>query len=86
MDAQRAILRLNGFVILGRRIWVKLAKFRGERKIWKKVKAQNDSSQKEETKPSEMEKQDEEREDSNGCNRARWKIRMRKGKIQMERY
>ncbi|KAG4188560.1 hypothetical protein ERO13_A08G172175v2, partial [Gossypium hirsutum] len=36
MDAQRAISRLNGFVILGSRIWIKLAKFKGRRHIWRK--------------------------------------------------
>ncbi|PPR82304.1 hypothetical protein GOBAR_AA38408 [Gossypium barbadense] len=40
MDAQRAISRLNGFVILGSRIWIKLAKFKGRRHIWRKVSSQ----------------------------------------------
>ncbi|KAK5840753.1 hypothetical protein PVK06_009656 [Gossypium arboreum] len=35
-DAQRAIDRLNGFVILGYRIGVKMASFRGKRVIWRK--------------------------------------------------
>ncbi|KAK5792338.1 hypothetical protein PVK06_033452 [Gossypium arboreum] len=35
--AQREISRLDGFVILGKKIWVKMAKFSGKRKIWKKV-------------------------------------------------
>ncbi|TYH95086.1 hypothetical protein ES332_A12G083300v1 [Gossypium tomentosum] len=34
-DAQRAIVRLNGFVLLGYRIRVKMASFRGNRKSWK---------------------------------------------------
>lgn len=35
-DAHRAIERLNGFVLLGYRIGVKMASFRGKRKIWKR--------------------------------------------------
>ncbi|TYJ13921.1 hypothetical protein E1A91_A10G083000v1, partial [Gossypium mustelinum] len=31
LDAQRAISRLNGFVILGNRIWVNIARFNGRR-------------------------------------------------------
>ncbi|KAH1074707.1 hypothetical protein J1N35_027035 [Gossypium stocksii] len=34
--AHRAIVRLNGFVLLGYRIGVKIASFRGSRKIWRK--------------------------------------------------
>ncbi|KAH1115510.1 hypothetical protein J1N35_008888 [Gossypium stocksii] len=33
VDAQRAISRLDGFVILGKKIWVKMARFSGKRKI-----------------------------------------------------
>ncbi|PPS11771.1 hypothetical protein GOBAR_AA08864 [Gossypium barbadense] len=40
-DAQRAILRLNGFSLMGMRIGVKMARYNGRRKIW-----QNDSGQK----------------------------------------
>ncbi|KAH1047052.1 hypothetical protein J1N35_037836 [Gossypium stocksii] len=36
IDAQRAIKRLNGFVLLGYRIRVKMASFRGNRKFWKR--------------------------------------------------
>ncbi|MBA0577881.1 hypothetical protein Golob_024230 [Gossypium lobatum] len=36
-DAQRAISRLNGFVILGSKIWVNLARFKERRHIWRKV-------------------------------------------------
>ncbi|KAG8486136.1 hypothetical protein CXB51_019533 [Gossypium anomalum] len=35
-DAQRAIARLDGFTMLGKRIEVKMAKFSGSRKVWKK--------------------------------------------------
>ncbi|KAH1130479.1 hypothetical protein J1N35_001857 [Gossypium stocksii] len=35
-DAQQAIERLNGFIILGYRIRVKMASFKGRRKIWGK--------------------------------------------------
>lgn len=38
-DAQRAIARLDGFVMLGKKIWVKMARFSGNRKVWKKVHA-----------------------------------------------
>ncbi|KAH1073111.1 hypothetical protein J1N35_025439 [Gossypium stocksii] len=36
IDAQRAIEKLNGFVLLGYRIRVKMASFRGNRKFWKR--------------------------------------------------
>ncbi|KAK5786821.1 hypothetical protein PVK06_041467 [Gossypium arboreum] len=36
MDARRAISRLNGFVVIGNRLSVDLAKFNGGRQIWKK--------------------------------------------------
>ncbi|PPR87864.1 hypothetical protein GOBAR_AA32825 [Gossypium barbadense] len=36
-DALRAISRLNGFVILGNKIWVKIARFKERRHIWRKV-------------------------------------------------
>ncbi|KAK8339904.1 hypothetical protein V6Z11_A08G067700 [Gossypium hirsutum] len=39
-DAQRAISRLNGFVIIGSKIWVKLARFKERRYIWRKVSPQ----------------------------------------------
>lgn len=32
-DANRAIARLNGFILMGSRIWVKLADYKGNRKI-----------------------------------------------------
>ncbi|MBA0752842.1 hypothetical protein Gogos_005572, partial [Gossypium gossypioides] len=35
-DARRAIGRLNGFVIMGNRLSVELAKYEGKRMIWKK--------------------------------------------------
>ncbi|KAH1063661.1 hypothetical protein J1N35_028648 [Gossypium stocksii] len=35
--AQKAISRLNGFVILGSRIRVKIARFKGRREIWRRV-------------------------------------------------
>ncbi|KAH1040566.1 hypothetical protein J1N35_042309 [Gossypium stocksii] len=35
-DARRAIGRLNGFVIIGNRLSVELAKYKGKRMIWKK--------------------------------------------------
>ncbi|KAK5786882.1 serine/arginine-rich splicing factor SC35-like [Gossypium arboreum] len=42
--AQRAISRLDGFVMLAKKIWVKMAKYSGKRKIWKKVQAKEKSS------------------------------------------
>ncbi|MBA0753770.1 hypothetical protein Gogos_020940, partial [Gossypium gossypioides] len=66
VDAQRAISRLDGFVILGKKIWVKMARFSGKRKIWKKVQAKKDLSQKEEMQSRGMEYQEEERDESNG--------------------
>ncbi|MBA0636362.1 hypothetical protein Godav_000064 [Gossypium davidsonii] len=66
VDAQRAISRLDGFVILGKRIWVEMARFSGKRKIWKKVQAKKDLSQKEEMQSRGMEYQEEERDESNG--------------------
>ncbi|MBA0701298.1 hypothetical protein Goari_020466 [Gossypium aridum] len=51
LDAQRAISRINGFVIMGSMIWVKMARFRGKRKIWKNVQAQTSSNQKERDTP-----------------------------------
>ncbi|KAH1114712.1 hypothetical protein J1N35_008090 [Gossypium stocksii] len=42
-DAQRAILRLNGFVILGSKIWVKFARFNERRHIWRKVHSHRES-------------------------------------------
>ncbi|TYI05915.1 hypothetical protein ES332_A10G121900v1 [Gossypium tomentosum] len=43
-DAQRAILRLGGFVLLGKKIGVKMARFSGNRRVWKKVQAKKDFS------------------------------------------
>ncbi|KAK5841265.1 hypothetical protein PVK06_010174 [Gossypium arboreum] len=40
-DASRAISRLNGFVFLGNRIWVKFARFKGRRTIWRRVSKQH---------------------------------------------
>ncbi|KAK5845666.1 uncharacterized protein LOC108481700 [Gossypium arboreum] len=40
LDAQRTISRLNGFVILGCRIWVKIARFKGRREIWRRATMQ----------------------------------------------
>ncbi|PPR96935.1 hypothetical protein GOBAR_AA23729 [Gossypium barbadense] len=40
-DASRAISRLNGFVFLGSRIWVKFARFKGRRTIWRRVSKQH---------------------------------------------
>lgn len=44
-DAHRAIARLNGFVLLGSRIWVKLATYKGNRKVWRKVNGREKQSQ-----------------------------------------
>ncbi|KAH1057721.1 hypothetical protein J1N35_035786 [Gossypium stocksii] len=44
LDAQRAISRLNGFVILGNRIWVNIARFNGRRVTWRKATSQRNSS------------------------------------------
>ncbi|KAK5776169.1 hypothetical protein PVK06_044128 [Gossypium arboreum] len=38
-DAQRAIARLDGFVMLGKKIWVKMARFNSNSKVWKKIHA-----------------------------------------------
>ncbi|PPD77588.1 hypothetical protein GOBAR_DD25489 [Gossypium barbadense] len=62
---KKEILRLDGFVIWGKTIWVKMARFSGKRKIWKKVQAKKDLSQKEEMQSRGMEYQEEEREKSN---------------------
>ncbi|TYH31168.1 hypothetical protein ES288_A01G152400v1 [Gossypium darwinii] len=40
LDAQTTISRLNGFVILGCRIWVKIARFKGRREIWRRATMQ----------------------------------------------
>ncbi|MBA0630501.1 hypothetical protein Godav_002592 [Gossypium davidsonii] len=45
MDAQKVINRLNGFVILGNRISVYLARFKGRRQVWRKVPVNGDSKQ-----------------------------------------
>ncbi|MBA0781616.1 hypothetical protein Gotri_002523 [Gossypium trilobum] len=45
MDAQKVINRLNGFVILGSRISVYLARFKGRRQVWRKVPVNGDSKQ-----------------------------------------
>lgn len=39
-DAQREITRLNDFILMGNRIWVKMARFKASRKIWRNVKEQ----------------------------------------------
>ncbi|KAK5834241.1 hypothetical protein PVK06_018118 [Gossypium arboreum] len=44
-DAQRAITRLEGFLMLGKKIRVKIARYSGKRIIWKKVQAKEDISQ-----------------------------------------
>ncbi|KAK8331582.1 hypothetical protein V6Z11_A10G084700 [Gossypium hirsutum] len=44
LDAQRAISRLNGFVILGNRIWVNIARFNGRRVTWRNATSQRNSS------------------------------------------
>ncbi|KAG8497351.1 hypothetical protein CXB51_008604 [Gossypium anomalum] len=45
-DAQRAIDSLNGFVILGYRIGVKMASFRGRRVIWRKMNTEAEANSK----------------------------------------
>lgn len=37
LDAQRAVRRLNEFVIMGKRIGMKMPRFKGRREIWRKV-------------------------------------------------
>lgn len=44
--ARRAISRLNDFVILGNKISVELAKFKGKRHIWKRTSAVGNSEMK----------------------------------------
>ncbi|KAH1098821.1 hypothetical protein J1N35_015742 [Gossypium stocksii] len=41
-DAQKAINRLNGFSLLGKRIGVKIARYNGKRKIWRNASGQKD--------------------------------------------
>ncbi|MBA0843292.1 hypothetical protein Goarm_000494 [Gossypium armourianum] len=48
-NAQRAILRLNDFFLLGKRIGVKMARYNGKRKIWR-----NDSDQKVQEQSAEI--------------------------------
>ncbi|KAH1072500.1 hypothetical protein J1N35_024828 [Gossypium stocksii] len=48
LDARRVISRLNGFVILGSRIWVKVARFKGRRAIWRRAFKQRNSMNAEE--------------------------------------
>ncbi|KAG8491579.1 hypothetical protein CXB51_014853 [Gossypium anomalum] len=48
-NARRAISRLNGFVILGSRIWVREARFKGNRTIWRRVVKHRNSSYSEES-------------------------------------
>ncbi|KAH1131308.1 hypothetical protein J1N35_002686 [Gossypium stocksii] len=43
-----AISRLNGFVILGSRIWVKVARFKGRKTIWRRAFKQRNSMNAEE--------------------------------------
>lgn len=43
LDAQKAIIRLNRFVIPGNKIWVKIARFKSRREIWKKVNSQKNT-------------------------------------------
>ncbi|KAH1040329.1 hypothetical protein J1N35_042072 [Gossypium stocksii] len=45
VDAEKAINRLNGFVILGNRISVYLARFKGMKQVWRKVFVKGDSNQ-----------------------------------------
>ncbi|KAG8488753.1 hypothetical protein CXB51_016626 [Gossypium anomalum] len=59
VDAQREISKADGFVILGKKIWVKMARFSSNRKIWKKVQAKKDLIQKEEMQSRGMEYQKE---------------------------
>ncbi|KAH1055310.1 hypothetical protein J1N35_033375 [Gossypium stocksii] len=66
VDVQGAITRLDGYVILGKNIWVKMARFSGKRKIWKKAQAKKDVTQKEEMQSRGMEYLDEEKDESNG--------------------
>ncbi|MBA0798684.1 hypothetical protein Gohar_009250 [Gossypium harknessii] len=79
LDAQRAISRINGFVIMGSKIWVKMAKFNGKiwvkmakfngkRKIWKKVQAQASSNQRKEIQPKGKEREEVERGEISGKN------------------
>ncbi|XP_052883486.1 uncharacterized protein LOC128292641 [Gossypium arboreum] len=44
-DAQRVILRLNGFFLLGKRIRVKMARYNGKRKFWRNASDQKDREQ-----------------------------------------
>ncbi|PPS00907.1 hypothetical protein GOBAR_AA19754 [Gossypium barbadense] len=48
-NARKAISRLNGFVILGSRIWVREARFKGNRMIWRRVVKHQNSSHSEES-------------------------------------
>ncbi|MFQ6664206.1 hypothetical protein Gotur_031390 [Gossypium turneri] len=68
LDAQRAISRINRFVIMGSKIWVKMAKFKGKRKIWKKVQAQASSNQRKEIQPKGKEREEVERGEISGKN------------------
>ncbi|PPD86507.1 hypothetical protein GOBAR_DD16565 [Gossypium barbadense] len=68
LDAQRAISRINGFVIMGSKIWVKMAKFNGKRKIWKKVQAQTYSNQRKEIQSKGKEREEVERGEISGKN------------------
>ncbi|MBA0671162.1 hypothetical protein Goklo_025397 [Gossypium klotzschianum] len=61
LDAQRAISRINGSVIMGSMIWVKIARFSGKRKIWKNVQAQTSSNQRKEIHPKGKEREEVER-------------------------
>ncbi|PPR82024.1 hypothetical protein GOBAR_AA38690 [Gossypium barbadense] len=44
-DAQRVILRLNGFFLLGKRIGMKMARYNGRRKFWRKASVQKEQEQ-----------------------------------------
>ncbi|TYH18868.1 hypothetical protein ES288_A05G307200v1, partial [Gossypium darwinii] len=41
-DAQRVIMRLNGFFLLGKRIRLKMARYNGRRKFWRKASFQKE--------------------------------------------
>lgn len=44
-DTRRVISRLNDYVILGNRLLVDFAKFKGRRQIWKQVSVEGNSKQ-----------------------------------------
>ncbi|KAH1122969.1 hypothetical protein J1N35_006129 [Gossypium stocksii] len=58
-DAQRAIGRLDGFVLLGKRIWVKMARFSENMKVWRKIIDNEPLSHKQERQLRNVEQQKE---------------------------